>query len=43
MIGGYATMPFDVPVRFDTDELQFSIDSFNSGSWSGISLVEIRI
>ena len=38
-----ADFEFDVPVRFDTDELQLSIDSFNSGSWSGINLVEIRI
>ncbi len=38
-----ADFEFDVPVRFDTDELQLSIDSFNSGSWSGINLIEIRI
>ncbi len=38
-----ADFEFDVPVRFDTDELQLSIDSFNSGSWSGISLIEIRV
>lgn len=38
-----ADFEFDVPVRFDTDELQISIDSFNSGSWSGINLVEVRI
>jgi len=34
---------FDVPVRFDTDELQISLDSFNSGSWSSIPLIEVRI
>lgn len=34
---------FDVPVRFDTDELQISMDSFNSGSWNSIPLIEIRI
>jgi uncharacterized protein (TIGR02217 family) len=38
-----ADFEFDVPVRFDTDELQISIDSFNSGSWSGINLIEVRI
>ena len=38
-----ADFEFDMPVRFDTDELQLSIDSFNSGSWSGINLIEIRV
>lgn len=38
-----ANFEFDVPVRFDTDELQLSLDNFNSGSWNSISLVEIRI
>lgn len=38
-----ADFEFDVPVRFDTDELQISIDSFNSGSWSGVNLIEVRI
>lgn len=34
---------FDVPVRFDTDELALSMDSFNAGSWSNIPLIEVRI
>jgi len=38
-----ADFEFDVPVRFDTDELQLSLDNFNSGSWNSISLVEIRL
>lgn len=38
-----ADFEFDVPVRFDTDELQISLDSFNSGSWNSISLIEIRV
>jgi uncharacterized protein (TIGR02217 family) len=38
-----ADFEFDVPVRFDTDELTISLDSFNSGSWSSIPLIEIRI
>ncbi len=38
-----ADFEFDVPVRFDTDELQISMDSFNSGSWNSIPLIEIRM
>lgn len=38
-----ADFEFDVPVRFDTDELQISLDSFNSGSWNSIPLIEIRV
>jgi uncharacterized protein (TIGR02217 family) len=38
-----ADFEFDVPVRFDTDELQLSMDNFNSGSWNSISLIEVRI
>ena len=34
---------FDVPVRFDTDELALSLDSFNAGSWNNIPLIEVRI
>lgn len=34
---------FDVPVRFDTDELALSLDSFNTGSWNNIPLIEVRI
>ena len=34
---------FDVPVRFDTDELALSMDSYNAGSWSNISLIEVRV
>lgn len=33
---------FDVPVRFDTDVLQQTIDSFNNFSWSQIIMVELR-
>jgi uncharacterized protein (TIGR02217 family) len=33
---------FDVPVRFDTDVLQQTIDSFNNFSWAQIMMVEIR-
>ncbi len=38
-----ADFEFDVPVRFDTDELQISMDSFNTGSWNSIPLIEVRI
>ncbi|MFO0360678.1 MAG: DUF2460 domain-containing protein [Flavobacteriales bacterium] len=34
---------FDVPVRFDTDELALSLDSFNAGSWNNIPLIEVRV
>ncbi|WP_342270601.1 DUF2460 domain-containing protein [Rickettsia endosymbiont of Orchestes rusci] len=38
-----ADFEFDVPVRFDTDQLDLSIDSFAVGSWGNIPLVEIRV
>jgi len=38
-----ADFEFDVPVRFDTDELGLSMDSFDAGSWSSIPLIEVRI
>lgn len=34
---------FDVPVRFDTDELALSMDSYNAGSWNNIPLIEVRV
>lgn len=37
-----ADFEFDVPVRFDTDHLDLSMDSFAAGSWGNIPLVEIR-
>lgn len=38
-----ADFEFDVPVRFDTDELAISTNDLNSNTWSGINLVELRI
>lgn len=38
-----ADFEFDVPVRFDTDELAISMDSFNAGSWNSIPLIEVRL
>lgn len=34
---------FDVPVRFDVDHMQVSIESFAERDWSGIRLVEVRL
>lgn len=33
---------FDVPVRFDTDAMKATIDSYNNFSWGQIVLVELR-
>ena len=37
-----ATFEFDVPVRFDTDVMDVSIETFEMGQWSQIPLVELR-
>lgn len=34
---------FDVPVRFDIDQMRVSIDDYNAYSWGQITLVEVRI
>jgi len=34
---------FDVPVRFDIDEMPASIDDWDSYSWSGITLNEVKL
>lgn len=34
---------FDVPVRFDTDEMSISMDSFDAGNWNSIPLIEVRL
>jgi uncharacterized protein (TIGR02217 family) len=34
---------FDVPVRFDTDRLEVSVEHFNAGRIASIPLIEIRI
>ncbi len=33
---------FDVPVRFDTDQLSASIDGYGTNSWRNIRLIEIK-
>jgi len=38
-----ATFDFDVPVRFDTDRLSASQDSYGLGSVQDIPLVEVRV
>ena len=37
-----ADFEFDVPVRFDSDRLDASIDDFGTRSWGDIPLVELR-
>jgi uncharacterized protein (TIGR02217 family) len=38
-----ADFEFDVPVRFDTDYLNASIDNYGSNSWNNIPLIEVKI
>lgn len=38
-----ASYEFDVPVRFDTDRLSASLDSYGLGSVNEIPLVEVRV
>ncbi len=38
-----ATFDFDVPVRFDTDKMDISIENLNIGSWGNIPVMEIRV
>lgn len=38
-----ARFEFDVPVRFDTDYLNASIDNYGSSSCSNILLVEVKL
>lgn len=37
-----ADFEFDVPVRFDTDRLSASLDSYGTHSWQDIPLIEVR-
>jgi len=38
-----AGFQFDVPVRFDADQLPVSVDAFQAGSVPAINIVEIRV
>lgn len=33
---------FDVPVRFDTDQMFITIEAFEQNNWDGVPIVEIR-
>lgn len=33
---------FDVPVRFDTDQMDVAIEVISAGMWEGVKLVELR-
>ena len=37
-----ADFEFDVPARFDTDQMELTIETYELGSWSQIPVVEIR-
>jgi len=34
---------FDVPVRFDTDQMAMALEFFDTGSWPNIPILELRI
>ena len=34
---------FDVPVRFDTDQMDLSVESYGASSWGSIPLIEVRL
>jgi uncharacterized protein (TIGR02217 family) len=38
-----AGFEFDVPVRFDTDQIQTSVASFNAGDVPKVPVVEVRL
>ena len=37
-----ANFDFDVPVRFETDQMDLSLNTYDHGSWPQIPIVEIR-
>lgn len=37
------TIEFDVPARFDTDEMRVSLDDFDAHSWGQIPIVELNL
>lgn len=37
------TCEFDVPVRFDTDEIRTSMERFNDAAWEQIPIVELKL
>jgi uncharacterized protein (TIGR02217 family) len=38
-----AGFEFDVPVRFDTDRIQTSVESFNAGEVPTVPIIEVRV
>ncbi|MFY8146656.1 MAG: DUF2460 domain-containing protein, partial [Rhodobacter sp.] len=38
-----AGFEFDVPVRFDTDRIQTSIEAFQAGEVPSVPVVELRV
>ena len=38
-----ADFEFDVPARFDTDQMELTIETYELGSWGQIPVVELRI
>ncbi len=38
-----ADFEFDVPARFDTDQMDITIETYQLGSWGQIAIVEIRV
>ena len=37
-----ADFEFDVPVRFDSDQMDLTIETYQLGSWGQIQVLEIR-
>jgi uncharacterized protein (TIGR02217 family) len=37
-----ADFEFDVPARFDSDQMDITIETYQLGSWGQIIIVEIR-
>ena len=38
-----ASCEFDVPVRFDIDQMKVSIDDYDNFTWGQIPLIEVRV
>ncbi|MEO0810461.1 MAG: DUF2460 domain-containing protein [Pseudomonadota bacterium] len=38
-----ADFEFDVPVRFDSDQMDITIETYQLGSWGQIPVLEIRV
>jgi uncharacterized protein (TIGR02217 family) len=38
-----ADYEFDVPVRFDTDQMSVTIETYNLGTWAQVPIIEIRV